>query len=177
VSDQNNTLDTFKDKDFRDGFMQTIVRSRIAYQLRHIRESFGLSQSQLAKKIGTSQSVVSRLESTDYGRMTVQTLLDVASSLDIALSVRFVSYPEFLNTDADLSEEALKTETIHQSVEAKAEKNDSSTYPSLLVRRANTYENHSFKLKPQPKRQRDPYRIGPTPEQMTAEPTVIQRLH
>lgn len=106
----------FADKDYRDGYMHTRVRAGIAYQMQALRRKFGLSQSEMATRTGKTQSVVSRLENTEYGKVSVQTLLDVASSLDVALLVQFVSYPEFLNRSADMSDRALQPDTIEESI-------------------------------------------------------------
>jgi len=106
----------FADKDYRDGYMQTRVRSGIAYQLRALRKKFGFSQSEMAARTGKTQSVISRLENTEYGKVSVQTLLDVASGLDVALLVQFVSYPEFLARSADMSNDAMQPDTIQESL-------------------------------------------------------------
>ena len=53
------------------------------------------SQRAFGELIGKPQSVVSRLENEEYGKLTLQTLLDIAEKLDIALEVRFVDYPAF----------------------------------------------------------------------------------
>jgi transcriptional regulator with XRE-family HTH domain len=50
------------------------------------------TQSDLAKRLKTSQAVVSRLEDPSYGKYTLQTLMDVANALDVGLQVRLVSF-------------------------------------------------------------------------------------
>ncbi len=109
-------LSKFLQKDYRDGYLQTAVRGNIAYQIQALREKFKLTQTAFADKLGKKQSVVSRLEDSEYGKVTVQTLLDVACSLDVALMVRFVSYPEFLTRTQNMSIEALQPQTIFESV-------------------------------------------------------------
>jgi transcriptional regulator with XRE-family HTH domain len=111
-------LSKFARKDYRDGYMQGRVRAGIAYQIQALRRKFGVSQTEFAAKLQKPQSVISRLENTEYGKVTVQTLLDVASSLDVALLVQFVSYPDFLQRTADMSDKALQAETIHESLSA-----------------------------------------------------------
>lgn len=101
--------------------MQTHVRSGIAYQIKALREKFSQSQDQFAGKTGKPQSVISRLENTEYGKVTVQTLLDIATSLDVALLVRFVSYPEFLNRTSDMSTKALQPDTISESLNSESQ--------------------------------------------------------
>lgn len=109
------SLNRFLRKKYRDGYLQTKVRGLIAYQIQALREKTGLNQTDFAKKIGKTQSVVSRLEDTEYGRVTAQTLLDIACALDVALVVKFVSYPEFLFQTRDASVSALQPQTIHES--------------------------------------------------------------
>jgi transcriptional regulator with XRE-family HTH domain len=112
-----------KDKDYRDAYMTSHVRAGIAYQIQALREQSGLTQAEFAAKIGKPQSVVSRLESTEYGKVSVQTLLDIACALDIALIVRFVPYPEFLDRVADVSPSALRVVSFADSIWAEARSN------------------------------------------------------
>lgn len=98
------------DKEYRDEYMQAAVRSSIPYQIKTLREEAGISQKELAKRINTTQSVISRLENTEYGRVHLQTLLDVACAMDVGLLVRFVSYPDFLDRGTKFTPEALRAE-------------------------------------------------------------------
>jgi transcriptional regulator with XRE-family HTH domain len=93
------------------------VRGGIAYQIQGLRQKSGLNQTDFAEKVGKKQSVISRLENTEYGKVTVQTLLDVACANDVALVVQFVSYPDFLARTSDMSEAALQPPTIYESIE------------------------------------------------------------
>jgi HTH-type transcriptional regulator/antitoxin HigA len=54
------------------------------------RKHAGLNQKQLAEKIGTTQSVISRLEDADYGRHSLRMLQRIADALGQKLEVRFV---------------------------------------------------------------------------------------
>lgn len=64
----------------------------IAWQIRANREGRGLSQRQLAERIDTHQSAVSRLEDPEHGGHTLPTLLKLAQAFDCALLVKFVPY-------------------------------------------------------------------------------------
>jgi transcriptional regulator with XRE-family HTH domain len=114
VSDQND-LAKFDRKAYRDGYLQAKVRGMIAYQIQALREKTGLNQTDFAERIGKTQSVVSRLENTEYGRVSVQTLLDVACALDVALVVKFASYPDFLTQTRNASATALQPQTIQET--------------------------------------------------------------
>lgn len=114
-------LRQFLVKDYRDAFLETTVRAGVAYQIRAIREKIGLSQLEFAEKTGKKQSTISRLESTEYGRVSVQTLLDIAASNDLALLVRFVDYPTFFWFADRMSSRQLQSETINESLSRATE--------------------------------------------------------
>lgn len=143
-------LTKFAKKVYRDGFMQTQVRGGIAYQIQALRQKFGLTQTEFADKTGKTQSVVSRLENTEYGKVSVQTLLDIASANDVALVVRFVSYPEFLAQTADMSPNALMPDTIFESIESQQTERFALGYKGGLVRAQAAIVRHNYWKMPAP---------------------------
>ena len=68
----------------------------IAYQIYSLRKKRGLTQLQLAKKIGVSQSNIARIERADYKHYSRMTLDKVASGLNADLNI-FISLPEQTN--------------------------------------------------------------------------------
>jgi transcriptional regulator with XRE-family HTH domain len=112
-----NNLKKFARKDYRDGFLRTQIGSGIAYQIQALRAKLGVTQQEFAELTGKKQTVISRLENSRSGLVTVRTLLDIATGANVALLVRFVSYPEFLGRTADMSDAALQPETISESLE------------------------------------------------------------
>lgn len=112
-------LQRFLNKEYRDGYLETHVRSGIGLQIRAIREKMKLNQDEFATLTGKKQSTISRLENTDYGRVSIQSLLDIARATNVALVVRFVDYRQFLRITSDMSEEALAPDNIYET-EAKA---------------------------------------------------------
>ena len=61
----------------------------IAYQILKLRKRLGISQAQLARKIGTTQSNVARIE-TGQQNFTTITLQKIAEALDRDLKIEFV---------------------------------------------------------------------------------------
>jgi transcriptional regulator with XRE-family HTH domain len=61
------------------------LHAEIAMQIYQVREERGLSQTELAKKIGTSQSVISRVENEGYSGHSMKTLAKIAVALDLEL--------------------------------------------------------------------------------------------
>ena len=113
-------IERFKSEDYRTSYMSGRVRTSIALQIRQLRETSSMSQADLADRIGTRQSAISRLENTEYGRASVQTLLDIANALDVALIVRFGSYDEFVSQHGNMAPNALSAETFSQTYERHA---------------------------------------------------------
>ncbi len=99
-------------KDYRDAYVSGQLRVWLADQVRALRGD--LSQAEFGELIGKPQTVVSRLEDPDYGKLTLQTLLEVASKLDVALIVRFVDHATFLQVTNDFSEAALRPARYNQ---------------------------------------------------------------
>jgi ribosome-binding protein aMBF1 (putative translation factor) len=62
----------------------------IAEQIYELRTKAGLTQKQLARMIGTTQSVISRLEDTDYDGYNFTTLAKIAIALHQRVQVQFV---------------------------------------------------------------------------------------
>lgn len=75
-----------------EGFDAAYEQARLAYELsiqvRNAREAKGLSQSQLAERMGTQQSVIARLEGGGI-TPTLPTLRRVADALGTKLTVGF----------------------------------------------------------------------------------------
>ena len=86
--------DFTSDAAFRASYLAHHLRAFLADQIRVLRGE--LSQREFRELIGKPQSVISRLEDEEYGKVTLQTLIDIATKLDIGLLVRFVDFPKFL---------------------------------------------------------------------------------
>ena len=63
---------------------------RIAGQIYTLRTAAGLSQKDLAARVGTTQSVISRLEDADYDGHSLNMLARIAHALGQKLCIHFV---------------------------------------------------------------------------------------
>ena len=76
-----------KDRAFRSRFFRTLAQDSIASQLRYLRELRGMRQADLAKAADTQQSVISRLEKSDYAGWGFNTLMKLGDALDARVTV------------------------------------------------------------------------------------------
>ena len=70
-----------KDPKLRELYEEEKINYQSAQVIQQAREAAGLTQAQLAKKIGTTQSVISRLEDADYEGHTLKMLERIAEAL------------------------------------------------------------------------------------------------
>lgn len=80
-----------KDPKFTRGFEAAGRELDLAKQLFDRRMKLGLSQAELAAKVGTTQQQISRLEQASY-RGSIRTLERVAEALGVVLEVRLTEF-------------------------------------------------------------------------------------
>lgn len=78
-----------KDRELQKYYEEEKAKYQIASAIRDLRERVGLTQAQLAKRIGTAQSTIARLEDTDYEGYSLPTLQRIADALECRLVVKF----------------------------------------------------------------------------------------
>ena len=113
-------LQKLQKKPFRVAYVAEHVRRGIAYQIRALRDQRGWNQGKLSALLGKPQSVVSRLEDPSYGKVTIQTLLELASVFDVALQVKFVSYSSFLPQTRDVTTHSMQLPSFLDDVRASS---------------------------------------------------------
>jgi ribosome-binding protein aMBF1 (putative translation factor) len=72
---------------------ETRANEEIARKIHALRTSAGLTQSQLAKLIGTTASVICRLEDADYEGHSLAMLRRIGGALNQRVEIRFVPMP------------------------------------------------------------------------------------
>jgi hypothetical protein len=107
VSRNERLAKRLRNKAYRDSYLGSRIRQFLAHQMRSFRGE--RSQAEFGRIIGQSQSVISeRLESPAYGKWNLQTLLDIAAKLDVALIVQFVDWPTFVKFTHEITDETVR---------------------------------------------------------------------
>lgn len=123
------------EKEMRDAYLSAQTRTHVSYQIRAIRSQRGWSQEELAEKLSTSQSAVSRMEDRQYGKQNLQTLIQIANTFNCGLLVQFVPYDEFIRETNDLSREKLEVSGFRTQLFCR--------YPKICHRLRSTSIIHS----------------------------------
>jgi ribosome-binding protein aMBF1 (putative translation factor) len=69
---------------------QSRIEDELARKIHELREDSGLTQASLAKMIGTTESVISRLENSDYSGHSLTMLRRIADAVGKRVEIRFV---------------------------------------------------------------------------------------
>jgi transcriptional regulator with XRE-family HTH domain len=101
-------------REYREAYAESHLNHTLAAQIRLIREQRGLSQKELAVKIGKHQPGLSRIEDSNYGKWNVATLRQVAGALDTCLQVSLEPYGKLVDAALELSPESLKRPTFEE---------------------------------------------------------------
>ncbi len=76
-----------KDPRWKEAYAEADIEVRLALQIAKARAKARLTQGQLAKAVGTTQSVISRIEAGNQN-LTVRTLSKIAAVLHTALIIQ-----------------------------------------------------------------------------------------
>ena len=80
---------------YRKTFASTLHQIDLALLVREMRESAGLTQVELAKRIGTTQSVIARLEDAEYRGQSLSMLERIAAACGVTLKLHAEKKPGF----------------------------------------------------------------------------------
>ena len=81
--------------DYRKTFARTLRQIDLALLVREMREEAELTQAGLAKRVGTTQSVIARLEDAEYTGHSLVMLERIAAACGVALKLHAERKPDF----------------------------------------------------------------------------------
>jgi transcriptional regulator with XRE-family HTH domain len=90
MNDSEKTLrQSFKDKEYRHGYVDEFLNAYIATQIKVLREQRGWSQTELAEHAGMMQPRISVMENVNYSSWSIKILRKIAEAFDLTLCVSF----------------------------------------------------------------------------------------
>jgi ribosome-binding protein aMBF1 (putative translation factor) len=84
-----------KSATYRKAFARTLHQIDLALLVREMREDADLTQAELAKKAGTTQSVIARLEDAEYRGHSLPMLERIAAACGVGLMLHAEKKPDF----------------------------------------------------------------------------------
>jgi transcriptional regulator with XRE-family HTH domain len=134
ISDRREQqMEALADKEYRDLYVAEHIRTGVAFQIRAMREDRGWTQSELGQRAqGMAQETISQLEDPDYGRLTLRTLIRLASALDVALIVRFAPFSDLVDWIVNLTPQRLAPPSFDEELQ--------SIVPRMALPRDNSTE-------------------------------------
>lgn len=105
-----------KNKLYRDAYVSEHIKNGIPFQIRAMRDERDWTQARLGKEAGKPQNVISRLEDPNYGKLTIQTLLEIAAAFNVALLVKFVPFSRLVKEYEDVSPKGLSVKSIDKEI-------------------------------------------------------------
>lgn len=109
MSDISKSLRSeLRDPEYSEGYAESFLNSYIATQIKVIREQRGLKQGELGKKIGTTQTAISRIENVNYSGWNTKTLKKLARAFGVRLRISFETYGTLPDEVVSFNRETLK---------------------------------------------------------------------
>ena len=105
---RQNLIREFQDPDYRYGYAESFLNTKIAAQIRTLRESRGKKQAELGVLIGTKQSGFSRFEDVNHSVWKTDTLWKIARALDVRLNISFETFGSLLDEKERFSKGSLE---------------------------------------------------------------------
>jgi len=87
--------------EFSEGYAESFQDAYVATQIKVLREQNKWTQADLAKELGTAQTVISRIENVNYSAWNISTLKKLARAFRVRLKVSFETYGSLIH-DVDV---------------------------------------------------------------------------
>ena len=104
---QNLTAE-FEDKDYRYAYAESFLNTKLASQIRTLRQQRGMTQSQVAGLMDIKQPGYARFEDVNHSVWKTDTLWDIARALDVRVNISFESFGSLIDEKEHFDKEHLE---------------------------------------------------------------------
>lgn len=105
---RENLINEFQDPDYRYGYAESFLNTKIATQIKTLREQRGKKQAEIGALIGTKQSGFSRFEDVNHSVWKTDTLWKIARALDVRLDISFKTFGSLMDDKEQFNKESLE---------------------------------------------------------------------
>jgi len=113
---RNHLVEEFQDEDARYAYADSFLNTRVAAQIKALREQRGLTQQALAEAVGTQQGGISRLENVNYSSWKTETLRKLARALGVRLHISFETFSDLLDDVETFERRSLERATFAEEM-------------------------------------------------------------
>lgn len=114
---RNRLAEEFSDKEYAHAYVEDHLNTRLAAQIKALREQRGWTQEELAQRASMRQERISALENVDYGSWTMSTLRKLARAFDVSLNVVFEPFSDTIRAVVSLSQDRLRVESREEDLQ------------------------------------------------------------
>lgn len=94
---RQNLTEEFRDKDYRYAYAESFLNTRLASQIKMIRQQRELTQAQVAELMGIKQSGYARFEDVNHSVWKTDTLWNIARALDVRVNVSLETFGSLID--------------------------------------------------------------------------------
>jgi transcriptional regulator with XRE-family HTH domain len=105
---RQNLLSELRDSDYRYAYAESFLNTKIAAQIKTLREQRGMKQAEVGAAIGTPQSGYSRFEDANHSVWKTDTLWKIAKALDVRLNISFETFGSLIDDKEHFTKESLQ---------------------------------------------------------------------
>jgi transcriptional regulator with XRE-family HTH domain len=108
-----------RDKAYRDAYVESQIRIGLPFQVRALRQARGWKQDGLADRAQMTQPRIAEIERPGQRRLTLETLLRIASAFDVGLEVRFVPFSVLIRHSESFRPDNFIVESFENELQAR----------------------------------------------------------
>jgi transcriptional regulator with XRE-family HTH domain len=105
---RKNLTAEFQDKDYRYAYAESFLSTKIASQIKTIRQQREMTQAQVAELMDIKQPGYARFEDVNHSVWKTDTLWDIARALDVRVNVSFESFGSLIDEKEHFDKEHLE---------------------------------------------------------------------
>ena len=98
----------FEDPEYRYAYAESFLNTKLATQIKILREQRQKTQSELGAVVGTKQSGFSRFEDVNHSVWKTDTLWKIARALDVRLDIAFRTFGSIIDDKEHFTKEAMQ---------------------------------------------------------------------